>query len=102
MFSFKQSSSLQAIGELTTSTIYHVDIMFNYKIQLTLINIDLSRIPLQCVRTIEPEESRVDIFIHLLYFCPPEPRLGAIVRWNAGKVYSPFKSNRREARWPPG
>ena len=30
----------------------------------------------------------MDIFIHLLYFCPPEPRLGAIVCWNAGKVYS--------------
>ena len=32
----------------------------------------------------------MDIFIHvyLLYFCPPQPRLGAIVCWNAGKVYS--------------
>ena len=29
----------------------------------------------------------MDIFIHLLYFCPPQPRLGAIVCWNAGKVY---------------
>ena len=30
----------------------------------------------------------MDIFIHLLYFCPPKPRLGAIVCWNAGKVYA--------------
>ena len=29
----------------------------------------------------------MDIFIHLLYFCPPQPRLGAIGCWNAGKVY---------------
>ena len=33
----------------------------------------------------------MDIFIHLLYFCPPEPRLGAIVCWNAGKVYTGYK-----------
>ena len=29
----------------------------------------------------------MDIFIHLLYFCPPQPRLSAIVCGNAGKVY---------------
>ena len=48
--------------------------------------IDLYRIPLQCVRTIGPESKvGVDIFIRLLYFCPPW--LGAIVCWNAAKVY---------------
>jgi len=49
--------------------------------------IDLSRIPLKCVRTIAPERGWGGHFIHLLYFCPPWPRLGAIVCWNVGKVY---------------
>ena len=50
--------------------------------------IDLSRIPLQCVPTITPERGWGGHFIHLLYFCPPQPRLGAIVCWNAGKIYT--------------
>ena len=29
----------------------------------------------------------MDSFIQITVFCPPEPRVGAFVHWNAGKVY---------------
>ena len=42
MFPFKQSSSLQAIGEVTTHTNYDVDIQVQNSLQFILINILLS------------------------------------------------------------
>ena len=35
-------------------------------------------------------EVGVDIFIHLMYFCLPQPRLGAIVCWNKEHLPSLF------------
>ena len=32
----------------------------------------------------------MDSFIQITVFCPPEPRVGAFVHWNAGKVYYPI------------
>ena len=32
----------------------------------------------------------MDSFIQITVFCPPEPRVGAFVHWNAGKVYFLF------------
>ena len=33
------------------------------------------------------DEARVDNFLQITVFCPPDPRVGAFVYRNAGKVY---------------
>ena len=50
--------------------------------------IDLSRIAVQPANIKNEVETRVDNFLQITVFCPPEPRLDAFVYKNAGKVYT--------------
>lgn len=43
--------------------------------------------PLRCGRILEPDRDCCGHFHTYLNFCPPWTRVGAIVRWNAEKVY---------------
>ena len=41
----------------------------------------------------------MDNFIQITVFCPPEPRIGAFVYRNAGKVYKDIISNNDEKHY---